>query len=213
MDERERKHIQDNLRQLLDLIRVNAGFIAVIQQEGILDRSEISRLVSSSLTSYIKSVENQDNNMYYIFLKDSIPDQYEKTRELLKILELKLNGYSILLNAVTDTKQSGAEGILRQLKQQQPSITQSHVTANLENSTHSKYQLVFGNELTMSQILQRLKYRLVRCLSNKNSNTSVILQLEALGLFDSDEIGPILNGTYQTEQKRMTELFEVINGR
>lgn len=60
MDERERKHIQDNQRQLLDLIRVNAGFIAVIQQEGILDRSEISRLVSSSLTSYIKSDENKD---------------------------------------------------------------------------------------------------------------------------------------------------------
>lgn len=119
------------------------------------------------------------------------------------------------MNAVINAKQSGAESILRQLpqqltQQQQLSIPQTNTTANSDNMTHSKYQLVFKKEMNMGQILQSLKYGLVRCLPNKNSNLSVIMQLDALLLFDSDEIEPIIHGQYQTEQQRMTALFEVI---
>ncbi len=152
--------------------------------------------------------------MFHVFLKDSILSEYRKTKELLELLKGKVNGYSILLEAVTRTRQSGAEAILRQLSQQhqhQQSTSQSQSSTNRNNVTHLGYRLVFENSLPMTQVLQRLKYGLVRCLPNRNSNISVIMQLEALLLFDSIIIDPIIHGQYRTEQQRISALLEVIN--
>ncbi len=46
MEEREKTHIQTNLRQLLELIKPNTGLIAAIELTGILDIGELANLVS-----------------------------------------------------------------------------------------------------------------------------------------------------------------------
>lgn len=59
MEEREKAHIQTNQRRLLELIGPTVGFIAEIEQTGILDTFEKAHLVSFELISYIKP----DGNM------------------------------------------------------------------------------------------------------------------------------------------------------
>lgn len=60
MEDREKTHIESNMRRLLDLIRQSAGLIAEIEQTGVLDSFEKAHLVSFWFISKIKYDKNKE---------------------------------------------------------------------------------------------------------------------------------------------------------
>lgn len=171
-------------------------------------------------------------NFLNFFEQDSIPNRFEKTKKLLEILVVKLNGYDSLILALEKANQSGALKILQGLIRNAPACqvtldatprfcvtpefvhpAQEHSsTLNVSPSGSVMYHLRFEAEQMDVQnvVLMKLTPKFVNAMGSTEVNLQIILELGSLLLFDRTELQELQSSNYRTERQRITQLFGVI---
>ncbi|CAL8147730.1 unnamed protein product [Orchesella dallaii] len=88
MEESERKLIRENLTELINLTTCNTRLLARLEERGVLGKDDVDKLGHPGKTSS------------------------EKAKELYDVIVTRTNGFKSLLDALEETKQSGAFNVL-----------------------------------------------------------------------------------------------------